>query len=100
MEKVGVDKYVIQFIYVCKYYLDKDVGCIIWELVKGEGNGVVCGFWIFKVNGDFVIIVKFQIYVEFIVLLLSLLKLVISLVIKYEFNSFVDIYMKNFKLVV
>ena len=97
MEKVGVDKHAIQSIYACKYYSDKDAGRITWEPVKGEGNGVVRGSWTLKANGDSTTTAKFQTHAELTVPLPRLLKLAISPVIKHEFNSLVDTYMKNLK---
>ncbi|WP_286220761.1 SRPBCC family protein [Marinobacter apostichopi] len=100
MEKVGVDKHAIQSIYACKYHSDKDAGRITWEPVKGEGNGVVRGSWTLKSKGDSVTSAKFQTHAELTVPLPSLLKLAISPVIKHEFNSLVDTYMKNLKTAV
>ncbi|MCL7943448.1 SRPBCC family protein [Marinobacter sp. ATCH36] len=97
MEKVGVDKHAIQSIYACKYFADKDNGKITWEPVKGEGNGVVKGSWTLKAKDDNTTSVKFQTSAELTVPLPSLLKLAISPVIKHEFNSLVDTYMKNLK---
>lgn len=95
MEKVGVDKHAIQSIYACKYHADKEAGRITWEPVKGEGNGVVRGSWTVTAKGDKVTAVKFKTNAELTVPLPSLLKLAISPVIKHEFNSLVDTYMKN-----
>ncbi|NMT62180.1 SRPBCC family protein [Marinobacter orientalis] len=97
MEKVGVDKHAIQSIYACKYHADRENGKITWEPVKGEGNGVVKGSWTLKAKDDNTTSVKFQTSAELTVPLPSLLKLAISPVIKHEFNSLVDTYMKNLK---
>jgi len=97
MEKVGVDKYAIQAIYACQYVSDKDAGKIIWEPVKGEGNGVVHGSWALTAKGDKATALKFHTCAELTLPLPSLLKLAISPVIKHEFNGLVDTYMKNLK---
>lgn len=97
MEKVGVDKHAIQSVYACKYHPDKASGKITWEPVKGEGNGVVSGYWTLKSKGDKATAVKFHTSAELTVPLPSLLKLAISPVIKHEFNSLVDTYMANLK---
>lgn len=97
MEKVGVDKHAIQSVYACNYTSERDTGKIIWEPVKGEGNGVVKGSWNLKANGDQATVARFQTTAELTVPLPSLLKLAISPVIKHEFNSLVDTYMSNLK---
>ena len=97
MEKVGVDKHAIQSVYACKYYPDKESGKITWEPVKGEGNGVVSGYWTLKSKGDKTTAVKFHTKADLTVQLPSFLKLAISPVIKHEFNSLVDTYMSNLK---
>jgi len=97
MEKVGVDKHAIQTEYACKYFPDKENGKITWEPVKGEGNGVVSGYWTLKAKGDNATQVKFHTKADLTVPLPSLLKLAISPVIKHEFNSLVDTYMNNLK---
>jgi len=97
MEKVGVDKHAIQSVYACKYYPDKDNGKITWEPVKGEGNGVVSGYWTLKAKGDNATVVKFHTSAELNLPLPKMLKLAISPVIKHEFNSLVDTYMANLK---
>jgi len=97
MEKVGVDKHAIQSIYASKYFADKDSGKITWEPVKGEGNGLVRGSWVLTAKGDKVTALKFQTSAELTLPLPGLLKLAISPVIKHEFNSLVDTYMKNLK---
>ena len=95
MEKVGVDKHAIQSVYACRYVADKDAGRITWTPVKGEGNGVVSGSWTLSAAGDNTTTVKFQTSAQLTVPLPGLLKLAISPVIKHEFNSLVDTYMKN-----
>ncbi len=95
MEKVGVDKHAIQSVYACRYVADKDAGRITWTPVKGEGNGVVSGSWTLSAAGDNATTVKFQTSAQLTVPLPGLLKLAISPVIKHEFNSLVDTYMKN-----
>ncbi len=97
MEKVGVDKHAIQSVYACKYHPDKENGKITWEPVKGEGNGVVSGYWSLKAKDDNTTSVKFHTSADLTVPLPSLLKLAISPVIKHEFNSLVDTYMNNLK---
>jgi ribosome-associated toxin RatA of RatAB toxin-antitoxin module len=97
MEKVGVDKYAIQTVYACKYYPDREQGKITWEPVKGEGNGVVSGYWTLQAKGDKATAVKFHTSAELTLPLPGMLKLAISPVIKHEFNSLVDTYMANLK---
>lgn len=97
MEKIGVDKHTIQSVYACKYHADKDAGKITWEPVKGEGNGVVQGSWKLTSKGEKLTNARFQTKAELTLPLPGLLKLAISPVIKHEFNSLVDTYMKNLK---
>ena len=97
MEKVGVDKYAIQSVYACKYYADREQGKISWEPVKGEGNGVVSGYWTLQAKGKNATAVKFHTSAELTLPLPGMLKLAISPVIKHEFNSLVDTYMNNLK---
>ncbi|WP_339800126.1 SRPBCC family protein [uncultured Marinobacter sp.] len=95
MEKIGVDKHSIQSVYACKYHSDKDSGKITWEPVKGEGNGLVRGHWTLTRVDDNRTRAKFQTTAELTLPLPGLLKLAISPVVKHEFNSLVDTYMKN-----
>ncbi|MFE8070808.1 SRPBCC family protein [Marinobacteraceae bacterium S3BR75-40.1] len=94
MEKVGIDKHSIQSVYACKYFADKDAGRITWEPIKGEGNGVVSGSWTIS-SSDKGSHLKFFTQAELTLKLPSLLKLAISPVVKHEFNSLVDTYVKN-----
>ncbi|MGO1462633.1 MAG: SRPBCC family protein [Marinobacter sp.] len=97
MEKVGVDKHAIQSVYASKYFADKDAGKITWEPVKGEGNGLVSGYWTVKANGDRATALKFHTSAELTLPLPGMLKLAISPVVKHEFNGLVDTYMSNLK---
>ncbi|MEH6356633.1 MAG: SRPBCC family protein [Marinobacter sp.] len=99
MEKVGVDKYSIQTAYACHYVSDRDAGTIRWEPVAGQGNGVVSGSWVITAKGDTMSKLKFKTNAKLTLSLPSLLKLAISPVIKHEFNSLVDQYMRNLKKV-
>lgn len=99
MEKVGVDKYSIQTAYACHYVSDRDAGTIRWEPVAGQGNGVVNGSWVITAKGDTMSTLKFKTNAKLTLPLPSLLKQAISPVIKHEFNSLVDQYMRNLKKV-
>ncbi len=96
MEKLGVDKHAIQTIYACKYVGDRAQGTVNWTPVKGEGNGLVSGFWkIAKTEGGTSI--QFHTEGQLTLPLPGLLKLAISPVVKHEFNSLVDTYTENLK---
>ncbi|MGO1500939.1 MAG: SRPBCC family protein [Marinobacter sp.] len=97
MEKVGVDKHAIQSVYASKYVADKDAGKIAWEPVKGEGNGLVSGYWTVEAKGGKATALKFHTNAELTLPLPGLLKLAISPVVKHEFNGLVDTYMSNLK---
>ena len=99
MEKVGVDKYSIQTVYACHYVSDREAGTVRWEPIAGEGNGVVSGSWVIKAKGDTVTTLKFKTNAKLTLPLPGLLKLAISPIIKHEFNSLVDRYMRNLKQV-
>lgn len=99
MEKVGVDKYSIQTAYACHYVSDREAGTVRWEPIAGEGNGVVSGSWLITAKGDTVTTLKFRTSAKLTLPLPSLMKLAISPIIKHEFNSLVDRYMRNLKQV-
>jgi len=94
MEKVGLGDHAVQTIYACKYIPDESAGRIVWEPIKGEGNGVVSGAWTISRDGDETL-VRFQSSALLTLPLPGLLKLAISPVVKHEFNSMVDTYLEN-----
>ena len=97
MGKIGIDKYSIETVYACRYTADKAAGTITWEPVSGEGSGAVRGSWVLTPVSDQLTRARFQNTAGLIVPLPEMLKLVISPVVKHEFNSLVDTYMNNLR---
>lgn len=94
MEKIGIQAYYIQTIYACSYHSDKEKLRIWWDPVKGEGNGEVSGYWqLTKIdNGTLISLYtkgKLEIDLPFFV------KMVVSPVVSFEFESMVDTYHDN-----
>lgn len=96
MEKVGFGEHAIQTIYACKYIPDDAAGVIVWQPIKGEGNGVVTGSWKISESAKGTDI-QFKTSSELTLPLPGLLKLAISPVVKHEFNGMVDDYIDNLK---
>lgn len=44
IQKVGLDKWAIETVYVCAYYWDKKEGWVEWQAVEG-GNAMINGRW-------------------------------------------------------
>lgn len=95
MEKIGVDKHSIQTVYACRYHADKAANEVSWTPVEGEGNGVVSGKWQLKAKGPGDTHLVFKTEAALSLPLPSLLKLAVSPIVKHEFNSLVDQYVRN-----
>jgi ribosome-associated toxin RatA of RatAB toxin-antitoxin module len=95
MERIGVDKHSIQTVYACQYHADKAAGEVSWTPVEGEGNGIVSGKWKVEAGNGAETHLVFYTQAELSLPLPSLLKLAVSPVVKHEFNSLVDQYVRN-----
>jgi len=98
MEKVGLGSYAIQTTYACQYVSDDEDKSVVWTPIKGEGNSLVSGKWQLSDKGEGTNI-AFQTNAVLTLPLPSLLKLVISPLVKHEFTSMVDTYIGNLKSV-
>lgn len=95
MEKIGIDKHSLQAVYACRYHANRDAGEVSWTPVEGEGNGIVSGKWqISEAEGGRTHL-QFRTEAEMTLPLPGLLKLAVGPVVKHEFNSLVDQYIKN-----
>ena len=94
MEKIGVAQIKLQTIYACKYVSNKTKGSVVWTSIQGEGNALVSGSWkighnkkstklVLKINGDLSIPLP------------GLMKMVVSPVVKAEFEKLVEQYIDN-----
>lgn len=95
MERIGIDKYSIQTVYASRYEADRGAGEVRWSPVEGEGNGLVSGKWKIKPGKGGQMHLVFYTQAELILPLPGLLKLAVSPVVKHEFNSLVDQYVRN-----
>jgi carbon monoxide dehydrogenase subunit G len=96
IEKIGLDKYHLQTIYACTYFADKKAAKIWWTPIPGEGNSVVEGHWQLSAQGSSTRI-HFEAKGIMTLPLPKLAKIVIAPVVKSEFNSMSETYIKNLK---
>jgi carbon monoxide dehydrogenase subunit G len=94
MEKVGTAQVNIQTIYASKYVSDRKKGTIVWTPVKGVGNALVGGSWkISEGKKGTALELKISGTVE--VALPALMKVVVTPVVKGEFEKLVEKYIDN-----
>lgn len=96
LNKIGIGDYSIQTGYACKYVSDAKKHTIEWTPIKGEGNGIVAGKWTLKKDGKGTHL-DFHSTAEVTLPLPGLLKLALSPIVKMEFTSLADTYIKNLK---
>lgn len=96
MNKVGVGDYAVQTAYACKYVSDPKKNTVVWTPIKGEGNGIVSGHWALEKDGTGTKM-HFQSSAELSLPLPGLLKLALTPIIKMEFTSLAETYIKNLK---
>jgi carbon monoxide dehydrogenase subunit G len=96
MEKVNLGMHSAQTAYACQYVANNDTKTIVWTPIKGEGNSVVSGEWQLKEleSGTEIL---FNTQALLTLPLPGLLKLAISPLVKLEFSSMVDTYLRNLK---
>jgi carbon monoxide dehydrogenase subunit G len=94
MKKIGVASISLQTIYASKYVSDKAKGSVVWTPVKGVGNALVGGSWTItdrKKSTDLVLKISGTVDVP----LPSLMKSIVTPVVKGEFEGMVDTYVEN-----
>jgi len=94
MAKVGTDAFHIQTIYASRYVPEKAQGAITWTPVKGEGNAQVSGSWQITDKGNSTHIVL-ETEGDMEIPLPGLMKMVVSPVVKSEFDGLVRKYIEN-----
>lgn len=94
MEKVGTEAFHIQTIYASKYVPNKAKGVIHWTPVKGEGNALVSGNWRITDKGNSTHVVL-ETAGDMDIPLPGLMKMVVSPVVKSEFDGLVRKYIEN-----
>jgi carbon monoxide dehydrogenase subunit G len=94
MEKVTMGLHSVQTSYACLYVASDDAKTIVWTPIKGEGNSVVSGQWTLteRSNGTDI---SFETTADLTLPLPGLLKLAVNPVVKLEFSSMVDTYLRN-----
>jgi carbon monoxide dehydrogenase subunit G len=96
LNKIGVGDYAIQTSYACKYVSDPKKYSVVWTPIKGEGNGIVSGSWTVEKDGTGTKM-HFHSAAEVTLPLPGLLKLALTPVVKMEFTSMAETYIKNLK---
>lgn len=94
MQKVGTEQVNIQTVYACKYVSDRKKASVVWTPVKGVGNALVSGSWQLAQakNGT---TLQFKVEGTVDVALPSLMKLVVTPIVKSEFERLVEKYIDN-----
>lgn len=94
MQKVGSGQVSLQTIYASKYVANRAKGTVVWTPVKDVGNAQVGGSWkITDRKGSTGIVLKTSGQVE--VPLPGLMKMVVTPVVKGEFEGLVEKYVAN-----
>lgn len=96
-EKVGVDKYQLQSVYVCKYTNNRDEGWVRWVPVPGVGNGQVSGDWKIESLGPDRTRATLRTKAAAEVPVPKLAKMLVAPFVKREINSATDTYIANLK---
>ena len=94
MEKIGFESFHLQTVYASKYVPAKEKGLISWTPVKGEGNAEVSGQWTITNKGNSTHVILESSGVMGIPLP-GLMKMVVSPVVKSEFDGLVRKYIEN-----
>lgn len=96
MEEVSSGGYSVQTSYACQYTFDSDAKTIEWTPIKGEGNSIVSGKLELTelATGTHILLTTTA---ELTLPFPRLLKIVISSMVKLEFNGMIDTYVRNLK---
>ena len=94
MEKIGIGSFYLQTIYASKYISNPATGIITWTPVKGVGNSLVSGDWKIKDNKKHTTI-GMDVRGEFTVPAPGLMKMVITPLVKSEFDKMTNVYLAN-----
>ncbi|MBF0121291.1 MAG: hypothetical protein HQK79_20850 [Desulfobacterales bacterium] len=94
MQRLGTDKYNIQTVYACKYTNNKEEGWVKWDPVPNTGNAVLRGEWKIKESGDKTKI-SFFTNLELTIPLSSMIKIIVTPIVKQGFNAIIDTYINN-----
>ena len=94
MAKVGTAQFNIQTVYASKYVSNRAKGTVVWTPVKGEGNAQVGGSWKITDGGKSTAL-EFKVAGTVDVPVPGLMKMVVSPVVKNEFEGLVEKYIDN-----
>ncbi len=94
MEKIGVGSFFLQTVYASKYVSNPATGVITWTPVKGVGNSLVTGSWKIKDMKKHTNAVM-TVQGEFTIPAPGLMKMVLSPLVKSEFEKMTQIYIDN-----
>ena len=94
MEKVGTAQVNIQTVYASKYVSNRSKGTVVWTPVKGEGNALVGGSWTVKEQKKGTDL-QLKINGTVDVPLPGLMKMVVTPVVRGEFEKLVEKYIDN-----
>jgi hypothetical protein len=94
MEKIGIGSFFLQTIYASKYISNPATGVITWTPVKGVGNSLVTGDWKIKDNKKSTSITM-DVHGEFTIPAPGLMKMVLTPLVKSEFEKMTHIYLAN-----
>jgi carbon monoxide dehydrogenase subunit G len=94
MEKVGIGSFFLQTVYASKYVSNPATGIISWTPVKGVGNSLVKGEWKIKDMKKHTNIAM-TVQGEFTIPAPGLMKMVLSSLVKSEFDKMTNVYLEN-----
>ena len=95
MERIGIGEHTLQqSIYACKYISDKDRQTVTWTPVEGIGNAIVNGKWEITPTQEGCKAVL-QSNAVITVSLPGFLEIILSPLIRMEFENLVDQYVAN-----
>ena len=97
MERIGIGEHTLQqSIYACKYISDKNRQTVTWTPVEGIGNAIVNGKWKITPTQEGCKAVL-QSNAVITVNLPGFLEIILSPLIRMEFENLVDQYVANLK---
>ncbi len=94
MEKIGVGSFFLQTVYASKYVNNPATGVISWTPVKGVGNSQVSGNWKIKDMKKHTNMTM-TVHGEFTIPAPGLMKMVLTPLVKSEFEKMTNIYLDN-----
>lgn len=95
MEKIGLKNHALQAVYACKYKHSRARGWVKWTPLSDEGNALVSGQWTLSPGENGNTIVEFVTRASVEVPLPALLKMVLSPMVRREFETRIAGYHRN-----